>query len=248
MSYRVPFSMHHQRLASQNLPALQQDGIQDANAKPLGTARSSAGVGIKEAAWVCALAEGAGTEEVLSAASMHQHPLLKRDHMVQALCKQKLAVSVDFLNHVPRTCYAQSHKQTAIISILLRSTSAVHLLSKSSLVCWVSRCACLPLRLHKAVIIHPILPCLATAYMLHLMLHSICPPSESAAVRMQFSALHRHEMVEDLICFYNADSRSLSYVIQLGSDVCGYPKIVHGAFILTSMLCQPIVCCSYRCT
>jgi acyl-coenzyme A thioesterase PaaI-like protein len=43
-----------------------------------------------------------------------------------------------------------------------------------------------------------------------------------------FSELHRHDMVEDLVCFYNAPDRTLSYAIQLGKNVCGYPRIVHG--------------------
>lgn len=43
-----------------------------------------------------------------------------------------------------------------------------------------------------------------------------------------FSALLRHELVKDLVCFYNKEDRKFSYVIQLGSDVCGYPRIVHG--------------------
>ncbi|KAK9812066.1 hypothetical protein WJX73_002669 [Symbiochloris irregularis] len=49
-----------------------------------------------------------------------------------------------------------------------------------------------------------------------------------------FSALLRHEVVKDLVCFYSEERRKFYYVIQLGSDVCGYPRIVHGG--LTSAI------------
>eukprot|EP00884_Botryococcus_braunii_P003412 jgi/Botrbrau1/13071/Bobra.0187s0033.1 len=43
-----------------------------------------------------------------------------------------------------------------------------------------------------------------------------------------FSALLRHDLVKDLVCYYDKGERQMKYVIQLGSDVCGYPRIVHG--------------------
>ncbi|KAK9821548.1 hypothetical protein WJX74_010745 [Apatococcus lobatus] len=43
-----------------------------------------------------------------------------------------------------------------------------------------------------------------------------------------FSALLRHDMVEDMSVFYNVEQRRVSSVIKLGNEICGYPRIVHG--------------------
>ncbi|KAK9812857.1 hypothetical protein WJX72_004768 [[Myrmecia] bisecta] len=35
-------------------------------------------------------------------------------------------------------------------------------------------------------------------------------------------------MVRDLSCFYDTKQQRVDCVIQLGSDVCGYPRVLHG--------------------
>ena len=49
---------------------------------------------------------------------------------------------------------------------------------------------------------------------------------------LQFSALVRNEMVQSLSCYYEPKRRQFYSVIELGSDICGYKRIVHGGFRL----------------
>jgi hypothetical protein len=35
-------------------------------------------------------------------------------------------------------------------------------------------------------------------------------------------------MVQDMVCIYNENTQEFHSVLKLGSDVCGYPKTVHG--------------------
>lgn len=45
---------------------------------------------------------------------------------------------------------------------------------------------------------------------------------------LQFSALVRNEMVQSLSCYYEPKRKQFYSVIQLGTDICGYKRIVHG--------------------
>ena len=102
-----------------------------------------------EAKWVQQLASQSNNKVVLSAGTMHNHPLLKKDHLV------RLSVLYLYRDIVQRHLALQQCSQG------------------------------------------------------------------SPFFTAQFSNLHRQEprMVEDLVCFYNAPERSLSYVIQLGKYV-----------------------------
>lgn len=46
---------------------------------------------------------------------------------------------------------------------------------------------------------------------------------------MQFSALVRNEMVQSISCYYEPKRKQFYSVVQLGTDICGYKRIVHGA-------------------
>lgn len=46
------------------------------------------------------------------------------------------------------------------------------------------------------------------SFLLQSMLHTLS--------LLQFSNLHQHQMVEDLVCFYSPSEQKLQYVIQLG--------------------------------
>jgi acyl-coenzyme A thioesterase PaaI-like protein len=43
-----------------------------------------------------------------------------------------------------------------------------------------------------------------------------------------FSALLRHDLVTDVVAFFDPAHSTLKFVVALGEDVCGYPRIVHG--------------------
>lgn len=43
-----------------------------------------------------------------------------------------------------------------------------------------------------------------------------------------FSALLRHDLVTDVVAFFHAADKEIQFVVALGDDVCGYPRIVHG--------------------
>ncbi len=45
---------------------------------------------------------------------------------------------------------------------------------------------------------------------------------------LQFSALVRNEMVQGLSCFYDSKRRQFLSVVELGADICGYKRVVHG--------------------
>lgn len=51
-----------------------------------------------------------------------------------------------------------------------------------------------------------------------------------------FSALVRNEMVQSLSCYFEPKRRQFYSVIELGSDICGYKRIVHGG--LTAAICD----------
>ena len=61
----------------------------------------------------------------------------------------------------------------------------------------------------------------------------------------QFSALLRHELVKDLVCFYNKEDRKFSYVIQLGRCACSSSMLQQIAIL--SRPCTDCVCCSSSC-
>lgn len=55
---------------------------------------------------------------------------------------------------------------------------------------------------------------------------------DTVLIWLQFSALVRNEMVQSLSCYYEPKRRQFYSVIELGSEICGYKRIVHGEFRL----------------
>ena len=47
-------------------------------------------------------------------------------------------------------------------------------------------------------------------------------------VALQFSALVRNDMVQSLSCYFEPEHKQFYSVIHLGTDICGYKRIVHG--------------------
>jgi hypothetical protein len=45
---------------------------------------------------------------------------------------------------------------------------------------------------------------------------------------LQFDMMESEQMVQDMICVYNKNTREFHTVVRVGADVCGYPKTVHG--------------------
>ncbi|CAL8464078.1 g3613 [Coccomyxa elongata] len=45
-----------------------------------------------------------------------------------------------------------------------------------------------------------------------------------------FAAWVKSDLIADLRCFYDADKCCLQSIVQLGSGVCGYPRVLHGGF------------------
>lgn len=58
-------------------------------------------------------------------------------------------------------------------------------------------------------------------------------PQSPQYVCLQFSALVRNEMVQSLSAYYEPKPRRFHTVLVLGTDVCGYPRITHGAYYWT---------------
>ena len=58
--------------------------------------------------------------------------------------------------------------------------------------------------------------------------HRLPAPPPPPLPSSQFSALLRHDMVRDLVALYAPPARRMSYVVHLGDNVCGYPRVVHG--------------------
>mmetsp|Transcript_34272 Transcript_34272/g.61174 ORF Transcript_34272/g.61174 Transcript_34272/m.61174 type:complete len:301 (-) Transcript_34272:148-1050(-) len=50
-----------------------------------------------------------------------------------------------------------------------------------------------------------------------------------------FTNLLRNELVKDIHCFFDAETRQFHSVIGLGADVCGHPTIVHGGLTAAIM-------------
>lgn len=53
---------------------------------------------------------------------------------------------------------------------------------------------------------------------------------------MQFTALLKTDLVQDMLFLFNASEKTAYLVIDLGKDVCGHAKIVHGG--LLSAICD----------
>lgn len=53
---------------------------------------------------------------------------------------------------------------------------------------------------------------------------------------MQFTALLKTGLVRDMLFLFNTATREAHLAVELGADVCGHAKIVHGG--LTSSICD----------
>jgi hypothetical protein len=56
----------------------------------------------------------------------------------------------------------------------------------------------------------------------------VLPSSSWQHPALQFSALVRNEMVQSLSCYFEPEHKQFYSVIQLGTNICGYKRIVHG--------------------
>lgn len=45
---------------------------------------------------------------------------------------------------------------------------------------------------------------------------------------MQFDMMESERMVQDMVCVYNQNTKEFHTVMRVGTDVCGYPRTVHG--------------------
>ena len=52
---------------------------------------------------------------------------------------------------------------------------------------------------------------------------------------LQFSAMLRQGALRDMLCFYDSQKRKFHTVLQLGREVCGFPRIVHGGLTAAIM-------------
>eukprot|EP00891_Asterochloris_glomerata_P007240 jgi/Astpho2/7240/Aster-01548 len=50
-----------------------------------------------------------------------------------------------------------------------------------------------------------------------------------------FSAMLRQGALRDMLCFYDSQKRKFHTVLQLGREVCGFPRIVHGGLTAAIM-------------
>lgn len=48
---------------------------------------------------------------------------------------------------------------------------------------------------------------------------------------MQFTALLRTKLVRDMLFLYNERQRAAHVIVELGPDVCGHAKVVHGGLL-----------------
>lgn len=46
--------------------------------------------------------------------------------------------------------------------------------------------------------------------------------------RLQFDMMEGERMVQDMVCVYNKHKREFHTIVRVGTDVCGYPRTVHG--------------------
>lgn len=75
----------------------------------------------------------------------------------------------------------------------------------------------------------------AQVYCCHLCLNLSAAPSQ-LQLCLQFKALLKTGLVEDMLFLYDSKNSEAHLVILLGRDVCGHEKIVHGG--LTSSICD----------
>lgn len=60
-------------------------------------------------------------------------------------------------------------------------------------------------------------------------------------IPLQFSALLRHDLVKDLVCYYEEDKRQMKYVIQLGRCVAPYSRLLMDGDAVAEAFIQVVV-------